>query len=311
MTTLPAPPPSNPPSWLLGNPIFHKEMRGRMRGGRAIAILTAHLAFLSILIGVIFLIALAGNQGSLNIDTLRVMGKIIFGLIIGIQLFTIAFIAPALTAGAIASEREHQTYDLVRATLLPASNFVLGKWFSAVAYLFLLIGTTLPLLSLSFLFGGVALVEVVVGAGILAVTAVSFSALGLFFSSFIKRTTIAMVVTYAAAALILVGIPLFLLAVVAIANVFLQGTNIPNTILLEIALLAGGWMLSIINPIAALLVSELIYLNNGSLFFTLLPLSNGFEFPVLSPWMGYLVVHSLLILALVLLSIWNVRRPAQ
>jgi hypothetical protein len=175
----------------------------------------------------------------------------------------------------------------------------------------LLIGTTLPLLSLSFLFGGVALVEVVVGAGILAVTAVSFSALGLFFSSFIKRTTIAMVVTYAAAALILVGIPLFLLAVVAIANVFLQGTNIPNTILLEIALLAGGWMLSIINPIAALLVSELIYLNNGSLFFTLLPLSNGFEFPVLSPWMGYLVVHSLLILALVLLSIWNVRRPAQ
>ena len=48
-------------------------------------------------------------------------GKAIFGLIVWLELVMISFTAPALTSGAIALERERQTFDLLKVTLLNKS----------------------------------------------------------------------------------------------------------------------------------------------------------------------------------------------
>src|SRR3972149_5434733 len=133
------------------NPVVMKELRGRMRGGKAFVILTIYLLLLSTAISIVFLAFTASQNPVGSSDVRQVLGKAIFGMVVGMELFTVSFIAPALTSGAISSEREHQTFDLLRTTLLPARSFVLGKLFSSLFYIVLLLFAALPLQSLAFL----------------------------------------------------------------------------------------------------------------------------------------------------------------
>jgi ABC-type transport system involved in multi-copper enzyme maturation permease subunit len=100
----------------------------------------------------------------------------------------LGFIGPALTGHS--SEREHKTIDLLRTSLLSASALVFGKLSSAVIFLLLLVFTAIPVQSLAFFLGGVGMAEMVISTLMLVVTAVFFCTLGLFFSSFSKRTLI-------------------------------------------------------------------------------------------------------------------------
>ena len=86
----------------------------------------------------------------------------VFAAVLGIQAFLIVFIGPAFTAGAISGEKERQTYDLLRTTLLPAGALVRGKLISALGYVFLLVFASVPLQSVAFLLGGVALEELII-----------------------------------------------------------------------------------------------------------------------------------------------------
>src|SRR5690606_31149931 len=100
---------------------------------------------------------------------------------IGIEMMLVAFIAPAFTAGAISGEREHQTYELLRTTLLAPSKLVLGKLLAALFYVLLLLLAAVPLQSIAFFFGGVAETEVILAFVILFVTALLFCTMGLYF----------------------------------------------------------------------------------------------------------------------------------
>ena len=73
------------------------------------------------------------------------IGRTLFTGIIGIEMMLVAFIAPAFTAGAISGEREHQTYELLRTTLLAPSKLVLGKLLAALFYVLLLLLAAVPL----------------------------------------------------------------------------------------------------------------------------------------------------------------------
>ena len=65
------------------------------------------------------------------------------------------FLAPAFTSGAISLEREKQTLDMLAATPISSLAIVVGKLFSALAYVFLLIAASIPLTAIVFVFGGV------------------------------------------------------------------------------------------------------------------------------------------------------------
>jgi hypothetical protein len=54
------------------------------------------------------------------------IGKAVFAATVLVQLVLVCFIAPGLTATAIAGERERQTFELLRTTLLSAA--ALGVW---------------------------------------------------------------------------------------------------------------------------------------------------------------------------------------
>ena len=105
-------------------------------------------------------------------------------------------LAPAFTTGAISLEREKQTLDMLVTTPLSTLGMVIGKLFSALAYVFLLILASLPLASLVFVFGGVGPEDLIRAYAFLFALAFGMGAIGLFVSALVKRTQTATVVTF-------------------------------------------------------------------------------------------------------------------
>src|SRR5690606_9996741 len=182
-------------SSLLQNPVTVKELRSRMRGRRAFVVLTVYLTLMGLFITILYGLYSRAALQTYGPDPAQA-GKAVYGAVLGVQVMLVVLLGPAFTAAAISGEKERQTYDLLRTTLLPARALVTGKLISALSYVFLLILAALPLQSIAFLLGGVSVVELVVSVLLVLVSAVAFALLGLFFSSLMRSTLGAVVVTF-------------------------------------------------------------------------------------------------------------------
>lgn len=291
-------------NWLTDNPVIMKELRGRMRGRRAFILLTAYLTLISLFIGMIYIfLSDVSSFAVADPDFRQNVGKGIFSTVVLLELLLVSFIGPGLTAGSITSERERQTFDLLRTSLLSARALVLGKLGAAFFYLFLLILTALPIESLAFLLGGVGLAEMLISSLMLVVTALAFCTLGLFFSSIMKRTLAATVSSY-----VVILLSLLMLVVIFFLGTFLDSTSSLN-IIQEIILTVILWLLISTNPLLAAIISEVILVDEQNLFYTSNSLF-GNNIPFLpSPWIIYMIVYLIVTTLLVYLSIRFVDRP--
>jgi ABC-2 type transport system permease protein len=291
---------------MIDNPVIAKELKGRMRGSQGFTMLTVYLALISFLIGVVYLfLATDGSISSGDPSYLQTVGKVIFSTVVLLELLMVSFIGPALTSGAISSERERQTFDLLRTSLLSARSLVFGKLGSAVVYLLLLIFTAIPVQSLAFFLGGVGMSEMVISTLMLVVTAVFFCALGLFFSSFAKRTLVATVSSYATILLSFI----FLLVLLVMLSTFNSAFTSSSTVRTDMMNILF-WILFSTNPFFAAVVSEAILIDNQSIFST----TSGFiwgttSFPLLSPWIIYVAFYVVITILLIWLSVFFVNRP--
>jgi ABC-type transport system involved in multi-copper enzyme maturation permease subunit len=178
-----------------------KELRGRMRGRRAFVILTLYLLFLAAFAWAWELIAeraygssaLTGGSAAF---ASALIGQEIFGALLIVETLLVVFLAPAMTAGAISLEREKQTLDMLATTPISSLAIVIGKLFSALTYVFILIIASIPLTAMVFVFGGVGPDEVARGYAVLFVTAIGMGSLGLFVSALLQRTPAATIVTF-------------------------------------------------------------------------------------------------------------------
>ena len=193
-----------------------KELRGRMRGRRAFVILTVYLALLAGFAWAVIQIQERGAQSQITYFPGRDLfpgggipgiGQAALGAQIGQTLFVallvvltivVVLLAPAFTASAISGERERQTFEMLAATPLNGTAVVVGKLFSALGYLFLLVLASIPLMSLVFTFGGVAVDDIVRAYVVLVASAISFGAVGLFLSALVRRTGTATILSYVA-----------------------------------------------------------------------------------------------------------------
>lgn len=285
------------------NPVLRKELRGIMRGRRSFWLFSGYVAVISAFVLVLYMaLSFESSFQQSNLEFRQEVGKAVFGAVVLIELLLISFIAPALTAGAITSERERQTFDLLRTTLLSARALVLGKLSVALTYLFLLMLAALPIESLAFLLGGVGLVEVVISGLLLVVTALFFSSVGLFFSSILQRTLASTVSSYAAIVVsyIALGFGLFVS--------FSMSTLPTNDQVAELILTLSLWILICINPLLTAVISEVILVKEQSLWYTTSPLS-ALNFPLPSPWIPFTLLHVSLAIILIELSIHFIRRP--
>jgi ABC-type transport system involved in multi-copper enzyme maturation permease subunit len=209
------------------NPVLTKELRVRMRGSRAYWILFGYLAFLSavLLIQYAAFLSSVQNAGTGASEVARV-GESIFNGIVLTQVFLVLFITPAITSGALTIEREQQTMDLLTLTRISRRSIIAGKLLSAVAFTSLLLVSSLPLLSISFMLGSVDPGMVISVYMMLLMASVLIGAMGLMWSSIARTTTQAVMFTYAT---------LFILFIVGF-------TNYMNNMLTGSYGLHSGWL---------------------------------------------------------------------
>ncbi len=293
----------------LRNPVVLKELRGRMRGPRAFVVLTVYLILMSGFATLLYYLYSSSLdfQGAAAGGTI---GRWLFSSIVAVELFLVAFIAPTFTAGAISGERERQTYDLLRTTLLPARSLVVGKLISALSYILLLLLAAVPLQSIAFMFGGVTEIEIVLSFVVLFVTAIALGAVGIYCSAVIPRTLNASVITYGVAIFVTLGLPLILLLVGSIfGSVFSNYSSIGTST--QALLLYLGALLVSTNPLTAGLGTEFLLTNNrGAGFFSwnLVGRNSTMTIPFASPWITFTVLYLGVSALLVFLAIRRVRR---
>ena len=292
---------------LSSNPVILKELRGRMRGNRAFAVLTVYLGLMSLFTILLYLAYTASTSNAYGPNS-QIAGKVVFGGLVGIELFLVCFIAPAFTAGSISGERERQTYELLRTTLLPARSLVMGKLTSALSFIVLLLFAAVPLQSLAFLLGGVAPEEVLIALVCLLVTALASGSAGIFFSALMKRTLGASVLTYAFALAAVLGLPLLMITFIPAYDIFFYGYGSSPSPLLQAVLIYGFGLLVSLNPLATAVFTEVILVDEQSALGMSYTLSNGNTIPLISPWLPYTFFCLFFSLVMILITIQMVKR---
>src|SRR4051794_7233660 len=244
MTTLP----SRVSGLLAANPMINKELRGRMRSGRSIIVMTVYLALLSIFCLLVYWLIRSTTQ-ILNPYDQHVGRDLLYAIVI-FETLLVIFLAPAFTVGAISGERERQTFDLLMTTLLRPRAIVLGKMSAALAFLLVLILAVAPLESLAFMFGGVSPEEIAGSLVVLAFSALLYGSVGFFWSSLMRSTVAATVLTYGTLLLFLAGLPFIWIVMTAVFG------TVPSPITQSVPFIYLSGLVLSTNPIIAMGISE-------------------------------------------------------
>ena len=185
------------------NPVLARELRVRLRGGRAWLLLTVYLVLLG---AICFLVYEAESGGGStpfadpfsppSPTQFAAVGRSIFEWLVFFMLLLVLFLVPGLTSGALAGERERQTIVPLQVTLLRPWQIVVGKLGASFAFLALLVLATAPLLSIAYLIGGVTVGTVLKGLGLVLFTGLTMTCLTLLVSGVFRRVQGATVAAY-------------------------------------------------------------------------------------------------------------------
>ena len=181
---------------VLGNPVIGRELRVRVRVGRAYMLQAFYLAFLILIVALAYQAAIGDNPDLRN--PVRVQGALVefYRLVMSMLVALIALIAPALTANAITLERERKTMDLLLATPLTARQLLVGKLLGSFAFIVLLLALTLPVSAVSVLLGGVSFPELLKAYLLIACGGLVLCAIALFSSVYARNSTLAVLWSY-------------------------------------------------------------------------------------------------------------------
>lgn len=185
------------------NPVYKREC---MVSARSFKLALVLLVFN----GILALVALLNMYSALA--QVRLTAEVQYTGFLDLYLFVAALeflmlilIMPAVTAGSISGERERQTLDLMLTTCMTPADIVIGKLEAALGTMFLMIVSSLPILSMVFVYGGVTPEDLLLLFCCFFVAAVFTGSIGLLCSALFRRTTAATVAAYAAAAVVTVG----------------------------------------------------------------------------------------------------------
>lgn len=185
------------------NPVLKKELKTRMRTWRTPVMISLYVLVLSLLVLLVFADMIFSYNGSrgMRLDNVKDM----FFIFTIFQLLLLIFIVPATTAGSISGERERSTLELLICTRMSSFSIILGKLFSSLAEVIVLLIASIPVLSTFFIFGGVSPGNIILIFGFYFVTAILFGSIGIFMSAFFKKTSTSTVASYMMALFLLGG----------------------------------------------------------------------------------------------------------
>jgi ABC-2 type transport system permease protein len=182
-------------SWLAG-PIFGKELRVSSRRKRNYTLRLIYVILLTIFVAIVWL-SVVKSEGSSAYQKSRMAlaGKTIVSTIVTFQFIATQVIAIIMLSTSISDEIYHRTLGLLMTTPIGSFQIVMGKLFSKLLQIILLLAITLPLLAIVRIFGGVPW-EYVLSSLCITLTAVIFAgSLSLFFSINNRRAYVVIIKT--------------------------------------------------------------------------------------------------------------------
>lgn len=185
------------------NPILVREVRARWRGWRDPGILFGYAALLAL--STIVMYATTWIDGDLFARQSGRLGRQMFQALSGMQIAGWILLGPALTATAIAGEREAGLLDMLQLTPLTPRQITLGKLLSVASFFGLLMLAPLPVTAICFLLGGVSPGEFCAAFVLQAATALCAAAIGLFASAWCRRASSALGLAYGITAAWILG----------------------------------------------------------------------------------------------------------
>ena len=182
------------------NPVLLKELKLRFRFFKSVIGLLFYLVTLLVFVFAYLSIIKIGTATSF----IRPSDSLLLFLVLTVaQMALVLFITPGITAGAISTEREKQTLNMLLTTTQTSWQIIFGKLTSSIAYLGLLLIASLPIYSIVFLFGGVGPLQIVWATLLFFLTMVAVGSTGVMISTLIRKTIPAMITSY--------GVSLFLI----------------------------------------------------------------------------------------------------
>lgn len=141
-----------------------------------------------------------------------------------VNYLAILFVSPIISSSLVSKEYEKNTLDLIISTNISYLDFILAKLFYAIKTVVMILIGILPIIALSFVFGGYSLIDLskIVISYIFSLSLiVSF---GIYSSCLLKRTKIALLITY-----IFLFFYLLIIVFISPLNIFYQGIHEINT----------------------------------------------------------------------------------
>lgn len=189
-------------TWL-SNPLFRKELRIGLRERR---FLWMQVIYLGLACGVT-LYSLRNLDSQSDFWSLRVEASQLVGVLILLQGAVLLLITPALSSGALSSERERNSLDLLLVGGASPAQIVAGKLMHGLLLAFLLLLGGLPMAVLSLVLGGGTFQGLWLVSFVLVWCTLLLVQYGLMLSARERRSAYATTQTYASLA---VGVPLSL-----------------------------------------------------------------------------------------------------
>lgn len=176
------------------NPVYKREVTVRARSFRMPLIILVFNGILAVVALLNMYSAVAQVRISASVQYSSFLQ--LYAFVATLEFLLLMFIMPALTSGSISGERERQTLELLFTTRMTPKDIVMGKLFSALSQLMVLIVSSFPILLLTFVYGSMDLMDLAFLMVCFLVTAVFCGGIGIFSSSLMRRSTFSNVCTY-------------------------------------------------------------------------------------------------------------------
>jgi len=182
-------------SWLTG-PIFDKELRVSSRRRRNYVLRFGYLALFTVILVFIWLneVRYLGSA-AYRISRMAKAGQTITLFIIWFQFCTIQLIAIIMLSTSISDEIDNRTLGLLMTTPVNSFQIVMGKLFSKLLQIILLLAISLPLLAIVRIFGGVPWDYIISSLCITLATIIFVSSLSMFFSIYFRKAYVVIIMT--------------------------------------------------------------------------------------------------------------------
>lgn len=185
------------------NPVYKNELKMSARSMQLPVLAVIFNSILSV-VALIVLYGVRQNYISNGGNPYHSM-MILYVVVLTIEMVLLCLFVPSAAGGSIAGERERQTLDILLASRMTVREIVIGKLLSCISMAVLLVVTSIPILAVTSMYGGMQLGSLYQSAAYVGFFILFAGSIGVFCSCRFKKTTYASISAYGLLIVLTIG----------------------------------------------------------------------------------------------------------